>query len=62
MTEVTTVRHAEQRPALVTVMARFSVTTTCARLHIDLQRVTTALCPASPHADVQRAAALHAAA
>ena len=55
-------RHAQQRPALVTVMARFSVTTTCARLHIDLQRVTTALCPASPHADAQRDAALHAAA
>ena len=55
-------RHAQQHPALVTVMARFSVTTTCARLHIDLQRVTTALCPASLHAGVQRNAALHAAA
>ncbi|GAA1934348.1 putative leader peptide [Kitasatospora viridis] len=35
------------RTAPVTVKARCRVTTSYARLHIDLQRVTTALCPAS---------------
>ncbi|MEV4559582.1 putative leader peptide [Kitasatospora sp. NPDC049285] len=40
--------------AVVTVKARCRVTTTYARLHIDLQRVSTALCPATPHAVARR--------
>jgi hypothetical protein len=40
-------RQARVPFAAVTVKARCRVTTTFARLHIDLQRVTTALCPAS---------------
>ncbi|MFD9125533.1 hypothetical protein [Kitasatospora sp. NPDC059571] len=50
-----------QHPAAVTVKADCLTVTTCARLHIDLQRVTTALCPVSRHAVVPRTAALHAA-
>jgi hypothetical protein len=48
------VRRTQQRSAVATVKASCRVTTTSARLHIDLQRVTTALCPASQHADVPR--------
>ncbi|MFE0459885.1 putative leader peptide [Kitasatospora sp. NPDC058965] len=43
-------RQTRRKPAVVTVKARCRVTTTSARLHIDLQRVTTALCPALKHA------------
>ncbi|MFG2819256.1 hypothetical protein ACGFX4_07480 [Kitasatospora sp. NPDC048365] len=50
-------RRIQRRPAAATVKASCRVTTTCARLHIDLQRVTTALCPASPHAAEARAGA-----
>ncbi|MFD0331788.1 hypothetical protein ACFQZC_35620 [Streptacidiphilus monticola] len=50
------------RSAPVMVKDRCRVTTTCARLHIDLQRVTTALCPASDDALAPRTAARHAAA
>ncbi|MFC5907572.1 hypothetical protein [Streptacidiphilus monticola] len=60
---MTRVRHGLLlRSAPVMVKDRCRVTTTCARLHIDLQRVTTALCPASDDALAPRTAARHAAA
>ncbi|WP_370151951.1 putative leader peptide [Streptacidiphilus sp. EB129] len=39
-------RGAPQRSAVVTVKAQCRVATRSSRRHIDLQRVTTALCPA----------------
>ncbi|SEM71455.1 hypothetical protein [Streptacidiphilus jiangxiensis] len=47
-------RRTHQRCAIATPKADCRAVTTCARLHIDLQRVSTALCPASPYAAALR--------